>query len=284
MLRRLDLLVLAVLATCAACAAGAGCSAVFDAGALGAGSDGGVDDGGALPDSGGEDAHAADASEGCPSGEGPRMVRIGDVCIDATEVTRAQYMRFVDAVGNDAGGPPNLPQCAANDSLEPVASVGVPAPPPETPEFPVHGIDWCDAKAYCLWAGKDLCGGVAGHALTSDDATDPKKSLWAKACSKDGTQRFGYGDKYVGGRCVDGERAVRPPDGTCEGGYPGLFDLVGNVGEWIDACRPTSVTGQFCALMGTGPKTEIASCASVDVIPAEIPWPRAGVRCCAPAK
>ena len=212
------------------------------------------------------------------------MIRVGSTCVDRTEVTAAQYKRFVDAVGKDAGGPAGIVQCAANTSLEPVVTVGVPAPPPETPEFPVHGIDWCDAKAYCLWAGKDLCGAVAGGALDPDDAADATKSTWEAICSKDGTQRFGYGDSYVSGRCIDGERDIRPADGTCEAGYPGIVDMVGNVGEWVDACRVNTPTSFVCALMGVAGSSRITSCTEIDVIPGHIPWSNAGVRCCAPAK
>lgn len=230
------------------------------------------------------EASVAEASvpTGCPTREGPSMVRIDDFCIDSTEVTRGQYARFVNAVGADAGGP-DLPQCASNLSLEPIdPSTERPVPPPESPAFPVRGIDWCDAKAYCLWAGKNLCGGLGDTTLAAGEVTDPKKSQWAKACSKDGAQRFAYGDSYVGGRCIDGDRPTSPFNKSCEGGYTGLFDMVGNVEEWIDACKPPIGPNAGCALMGRVPGgDEIASCTTTAAPPANIPWQGAGVRCCA---
>lgn len=286
MLRRLRLILVAATA-----AAAAGCSLFFDAGDLGAAPDDAGDGGeqgdateAAAPDGRGGADGAAGSDDGCPSREGPRMVRVGDFCIDSTEVTRAQYMRFVDAVGPDAGGPAGVRFCPqTNKSVAPLDPENGYPPAKESPDFPVRAIDWCDAKAYCLWAGKDLCGGLGGAAITSDDAVDPKKSQWAKACTKDGAFRFAYGDSYVGGKCVDGPAPSQPSDGKCEGGYPGIFDMVGNVAEWIDACMAAPYTN--CALVGrVAGSDEIASCTSVAVPPGDVAWPDVGVRCCAPAK
>lgn len=277
MLRRL------ILAS-VACAAVLGCGLVYDTGKLGAepdGSDAG-DAAAAMDDD--SATMTVEAANGCPSGKGPSMVRIDDFCIDSTEVTGEQYARFVMAVGAESGGPAGVAQCIANTTLTPAVTMGFPAPPPETLAFPVHGVDWCDAKAYCRWAGKDLCGGLGGKTLTSADATDPQKSQWEKACTKNGTKRFGYSDSYSAGKCVDGEKPIRPANGTCEGGYAGLFDLVGNVAEWIDACQAPLDSQAPCALMGSSPgPDEIASCTSADTVQGTIPWTNAGIRCCAPA-
>jgi formylglycine-generating enzyme required for sulfatase activity len=276
MLRRLTLTLVAVAALF-------GCDALFNTDHLGDGASSSPDAGDDVQDGGGDDA-TADAGNGCPSGKGQPMVRVGDFCIDSAEVTREQYNTFVNAVGADSGGPVGIAKCAFNKDLTIVDSVGVPAPPPETPAFPAHGVDWCDAKAYCLWAGKDLCGGIGGAEIGSDSATDPKKSQWEKACSKDGTLRFGYSDSYVPGTCVDGEQEIRPANGSCKAGYAGIVDMVGNAAEWIDACDPAGLDF-VCALMsGTPDPSAIDSCTTVDVVPGNEPWGNAGVRCCAPAK
>lgn len=282
MLRRLSAFV-------AIAAAVAGCSLFFDADDLGSAQ-------GALAD--GADESSVDASDastgddagsdvgtpvdnGCPSKEGPSMVRVDDFCIDSTEVTRAQYMKFVEAVGPDAGGPAAKFCPKTNSSIVPLdPEQGFP-PAKESPDFPVRAIDWCDAKAYCLWAGKDLCGGLGGVEITSADAVDPKKSQWAKACTKNGAFRFAYADTYASGKCVEGTAPSQPTDRKCEGGYAGLFDMVGNVAEWIDACQGPPYTN--CALVGRL-SDEIASCTTVVVPPGDIPWGNVGVRCCAPAK
>jgi formylglycine-generating enzyme required for sulfatase activity len=284
MLRRLIVLVAASAPTI-----GAGCSLFFDADDLGSSSsalaDGGVEGGASDAGDAGVESDASgpgvDADNGCPSKEGPSMVRIDDFCIDSTEVTRAQYARFVDAVGADAGGPAVKFCPTTNKSIAPLdPEKGFP-PVKESPDFPVRAIDWCDAKAYCLWAGKDLCGGLGGAAITSADAVDPTKSQWAKACTRSGALRFGYADTYASGKCVEGTAPSQPTDRKCEGGYPGLFDMVGNVAEWIDACREAPYTN--CALVGRVGE-EIASCTTVESPPGDIPWGNVGVRCCAPAK
>jgi len=85
--------------------------------------------------------------EPCPGDAGPTMVRVGSFCIDSTEVTVAHYAAFVDAYPSLDAQPP---ACSFNTSLAPVwpEDAGVPAP-----DMPVRYIDWCDAYAYCLWAG-----------------------------------------------------------------------------------------------------------------------------------
>jgi sulfatase modifying factor 1 len=276
-----------------------GCGLIFDTDKLGDGaapsaSDGGLNEGAGDTDGAGGDGAAGSDSNGasaCPSGKGPSMVQIdSDYCIDSTEVTGAQYAIFVAAAAPDAGAPADLPQCAGNDSLGPVMEMGFPAPPPETPAFPVHGVDWCDAKAYCRWAGKDLCGAIGGKAgatLSPADAADPQKSRWENACSHAGTKRFAYSDDYSSGKCADGQNPVAPVHKTCEGGYDGIFDMVGNVAEWIDACEPPLDSQAPCALMGGSGgdvgSSDLASCTTDDFVQGTIPWGNAGIRCCAPA-
>lgn len=272
MLRRLTLLVLP--------AALVGCSLFFHADDLG--NDPSPP---ATPDATiGADAAGGEAAatSGCPSREGPVMVRIDDFCIDSTEVTRAQYAKFVAAV--DAGAKPTTKanNChILNRDVTPLDPEEAFPPRKEGPEHPVRLVDWCDAKAYCLWAGKDLCGGLGGKKLAPKEVSDPSKSQWAKACTENGTKRFAYGDGHIDGRCVEGTDPSRPHDGTCQGGYAGLFDMVGNVGEWIDACEDDVAR---CPLAGLAPSREISSCTWVDMPPLDIPWNMAGIRCCAKAE
>ena len=50
---------------------------------------------------------------------------------------------------------------------------------------------------------------------------------------------------------------------TCVGGYPGIFDMSGNVQEWRAACDPDSGAGKFendvCLLGGGSTTTSVAS-------------------------
>ena len=178
----------------------------------------------------------------CPATQKPIMVRVGssanNFCIDSTEVTVGQYRAFTAAVGLDAGGQP--PECAWNTSYE--AALG------GTDEIPIAGIDWCDARAYCAWAGKRLCGkhaaGKFAGSVGSAELGDFNTHEWLLACSDLGQLRYPYGSIQVANACNTGENdagrslavASKP---TCQGGFPGVYDMVGNVWEWFDGpCPP----------------------------------------------
>lgn len=81
-------------------------------------------------------------------------------------------------------------------------------------------VTWNEAREACLEVDKELC----------DD------SIWYNICSRGGRQEYPYGDQYVEGRCNGG---VMPHHVShtgmyeeCEGGYPGIFDMSGNVWEY----------------------------------------------------
>jgi sulfatase modifying factor 1 len=280
MLRRL------IVALGAAAMSVSACGFLFDVDSLG----GGSADSGAPPTEASRDAPSEDGAReaeapvdnGCPIGKGPAMVRVGDHCIDSTEVTRAHYDVFLGSVGPDAGGP-DTPQCSTNASFVPAD--GVP-PVTKTAEMPVVGVDWCDATAYCAWAGKTLCGSLDGEPLSKDDAVDPSISVWAKACTKDGTARFAYGDEFERGRCnVDTQDLVPAGSPRCEGGYAGVHDMIGNAGEWLAGCEPPLDRDAPCFIAGGNfREEESTSCRRVVSVTGRVPWPSVGIRCCSPAK
>jgi len=57
-----------------------------------------------------------------------------------------------------------------------------------------------------------------------------------KACTAGGTRDYPYGDEYEPDACNGGtSTGLLVPTGqlsSCEGGLPGLFDMVGNAWEW----------------------------------------------------
>ncbi len=198
------------------------------------------------------DAAEGDARVDAPP-PGPVMVPAGPpgnvFAIDSTEVTFGQYRAFVAAVAGDAGSQPKI--CAGNAKLGP-ERVGV-------DEDPVAGVDWCDARAYCAWAGKRLCGrvvdGGAGGPLQIGEIGSPTVAQFTIACTNAGTQSFPYGATLVSGDCNigDGGSGKRAPAGTfpkCIGGYAGVHDMVGNIFEWIDLCFPQDGGPEMCILQG----------------------------------
>jgi len=208
-------------------------------------SEGGVDGRDAAPPSNdGAPESGADAGARCKGDKGPKAVNVGTYCIDATEVTGAQYKEFLAAKAGDTSGQP--PACAGNTTFLPGANPG--------DTYPVEAVDWCDAYAFCAWAGKRLCGKVAGGGnVPSTMLSNAFADEWFRACSHEGTRTYPYGSTYTEGACVVADAGPPRPAGstaTCEGGYPGIFDMAGNLWEWEDSCDGDAGGADICTLRG----------------------------------
>lgn len=219
-------------------------------------------------DAGEEEAGVDAASDGapivvdnlrCPSRDrGPTLVGIpadnGGYCIDATEVTKAQYKAFLDTSPPTSG---QGQQCAGNVSYTPPG--GWP-PTAADEDHPVAFVDWCDAVAFCKWSGKRICGLIGGGDYTPDLASDVKSSEWFNACSFNETRKYPYGDtyspQYCNGNGFSAEAGAAPAGSiaSCEGSVRGLFDMSGNVFEWDGACivDPTVPSNSKCSYRGGG--------------------------------
>ncbi len=177
----------------------------------------------------------------CPTGtKGGDMVVAGPssapFCIDRTETSVAQYQAFLDSSPTTSSQPS---ECAWNTTYTPAGAAA-----PDT--YPQVNVDWCDARAYCEWAGKRLCGKVSGGSLSepNKEIHKPGVDTWFMACTKNGAQKYPYGDGLQSGACNlrysdGGGPRARTSVGTlsaCEGGYDGVFDMLGNVWEWVDDC------------------------------------------------
>jgi hypothetical protein len=210
------------------------------------------------------DASTPDVDAGppnrCPYGKGPVMAEIpntlwdaGTFCIDTTEVSEAQYDAFLKDIGGGKGdaGPQTLNFCAVNNldytpGLPSVQDGTYVYDPVKNPNLPVRGVDWCDAYAYCRWAGKRLC-----ERYDKTPAPDGTKDAgtWRMfetniTCSQNNLlQKYAYGQTYQAGVCppstlVD---ASYPPIGTtqCHGTakpYSDVYDTSGSVAEWYGSC------------------------------------------------
>jgi hypothetical protein len=229
------------------------------------------------------DTTTPDAGGPCPSSRGPAMVQADKFCIDSTEVTNLQYQAFLTAKGTDTGG--QIAACAGNTDFAPKPSVDFPFAA-ERAGFPVVNVDWCDAVAFCQWAGKRLCGRIGGGSVAFTFQLDVSVNQWADACSDAGKKKFPYGDTYNANACyVKGGLADHVAAGstkTCEGGVTGLFDMVGNVDEWIDSCR-TTAAGDTCLVMSgsfQSPENPQPGCGYWYEDKRMAPNQRRGFRCC----
>jgi formylglycine-generating enzyme len=279
-----------------------------DSGVDGAKSDGSMSDGGAGGGSDGpspvdgplrdatrkpdapstSDAHTLDAPKeaACPSTRGPAMVPAGAFCIDSTEVTTGQYAEFLDAGYNPDAQPS---YCSWNTGKNDYVPSG--QWPSTEPQLPVTSVDWCDAYAFCAWAGKRLCGQLGGGAVDPDHAGDASADQWLFACSKDGTLAFPYGNSYVPELCNDdnancGNQVVDPVKSFagCVGGYLGLYDMSGNVREWEDSCDNDNGRNDNCNERGGSVNNDgdQVSCGNVQTDNRDNTSSHVGFRCCSP--
>ena len=151
---------------------------------------------------GGEFAMAGPGGE-----EGPEthLVRLDAFLMDIHEVTNAQYHAFCQATERP------LPVLWGIDKLR---------SSPDYPNHPVLGIDHQDAAAYAAWLGKRLPteaeweyaarGGLAGKRWDRGDELEPHQANYSKS-DQGGTVAV----------------ATYEPNGY------GLYDMVGNLREWV---------------------------------------------------
>jgi formylglycine-generating enzyme required for sulfatase activity len=211
---------------------------------------------------------------------GPQLVTVTlshrTFCMDATEVTNADYAAWLDTAPDPAV---QSSSCVWNETFLPWQQVW-PFPPGHE-QHPVAGVDFCDAEAYCHWAGKRLC------------RADPEPDgihEFVDACTHEGQQEYPYGDSFDPTACNGPELAT---DGTvpvaslssCEGGYEGLFDLVGNLSEWADGCERYTGPILACPTLGGAWLAESGnSCNTNTLFWANLQSVFFGFRCCRDAE
>lgn len=209
-------------------------------------------------------------------------VDVLDFAIGAYEVTNAEYQVFTELTHNMDAQPD---VCSWNASYDP--SDGWPAAFAEQ-DHPVAYVDWCDAKAYCKWAGMHMCGGRISDNVPYLEWDNPGQSQWMAACSDDGNFSYPYGDDYEAGFCngVDAGLGAVVQVGLmvdCEGSVDGLFDMSGNVWEWEDGCEDATGATDSCRRRGGSRFSDatILRCAVGSGRPRNHTDNSTGIRCCA---
>jgi sulfatase modifying factor 1 len=167
-------------------------------------------------------------SDDARSDERPRhLVSLDAFEIDRFEVANAQYQRFLQATGRQG------PRYWSGDEY-----------PAGQSEYPVVGISWSDAEAYCAWASRRL----------------PTEAEWEKACRGTDGRLYPWGEDWDSRQANVGQSPLEPSGDFIDalwpvllspasgpeafglrpvGSYPdgassyGVMDLVGNVSEWV---------------------------------------------------
>lgn len=156
---------------------------------------------------------------GSPSGTAmpPHKVTIArPFYIGRTEVTNAQYRKFVEASGYDgkADTDPAYDLYLKHWREESLMS--------KDDEYPVVWVSWKNARAFCDWAGLVL----------------PSEALWEYACRAGTTTIYYNGDDRRSfdeiGWAMANSKGLTHPIARKKPNAWGLYDMLGNVWEWCE--------------------------------------------------
>jgi formylglycine-generating enzyme required for sulfatase activity len=138
--------------------------------------------------------------DGDPYSRPQYTVHLPAFFIDRTEVTNAEYKRFVDATNH-----------------KPPESWRGRTYPPGEELLPVTGVSWQDAVDYAKWAGKRL----------------PTEVEWeAAARGRDG-RIYPWGNDWIPDAANIGGKGIVQVGRFPKGASPaGALDMIGNVWEW----------------------------------------------------
>jgi formylglycine-generating enzyme required for sulfatase activity len=153
------------------------------------------------------------------------------------EVTLGEYRAFVAATGDEPAGGCKVWKNGIRDDdgsknwLDPGY--------PTDDRQPVVCINWDEAEAYTKWLSK----------TTGKRYRLPTEAEWEYTARSGGATRFWWGDHFVAGQANcrdcgsdwDDERAA--PVGQFVPNYFGVYDMHGNVQEWVEDCWHDTYVG-----------------------------------------
>jgi formylglycine-generating enzyme required for sulfatase activity len=202
---------------------------------------------------------------GDPLEQPAHTAQVAPFYIDRTEVTNAEYKKFIDATGHPA----------------PVQWTGGQYPAGED-RLPIVGVTWQDASDYAEWAGKRL----------------PNEEEWEAAARGTDARIYPWGNQWKLGAANIGlkpgriEEVGKYPDGASPSG---AMDMIGNVWEWT--ADEASVYAGSKAKLVTKPMVtyRVIRGGAYDgdnrhdasyrgYLDASKPYPRVGFRCAKDAK
>ncbi len=164
-------------------------------------------------------------------------VFVNNFYIDKFELTNGRYLEFVKATKHRI---PQNPTNATRNLWEGDTITESLA------DRPVVNVDWADAQAYCQWAGKRL----------------PTEAEWEKAAKGTADRRFPWGNVEPTNKHLNfnqqwiGEKTLMPVGSYELGKSPfGVYDMAGNVWEWVNDWYDAKYYEKSPAKNPTGPET-----------------------------
>ncbi|THJ18220.1 MAG: formylglycine-generating enzyme family protein [Nitrospira sp. CG24B] len=147
--------------------------------------------------------------DGDPDEAPEHQVYLKGFYLDRKEVTQEEYTRFAKMTKRA------MPRIEVFDDDQSKIL---------KPEFAAMSVSWDEAVAYCKWAGKRLS----------------TEAEWEKAGRGESKRKYPWGEKFVTTAAnvdgsEDGYKYIAPP-GSFDGGRSpyGLYDMTGNVAEWVE--------------------------------------------------
>jgi len=206
------------------------------------------------------DAPEVDAA----TGESPPvMIDVAQpIPVGRTEVTVAEFRRFVEATGHDATGGCRV-RAGGQWQVDPVRDwrdPGFGGPPRD--DDPVVCVNWDDAQAYVAWLTRTsgqhyrlpseaeweyvARGGTPFPRYWSETDSD-ERSLQSQACDHanvyDASAVATLRLPQPNARCTDGRESVAPVAQYKPNAF-GVYDALGNVREWTQDCYTASNLGR----------------------------------------
>jgi formylglycine-generating enzyme len=176
-------------------------------------------------------------ANGARAGAGDR-VSVGSFAIDATEVTIAQFREFAGATGFKTEAERRGGGFEYGAGWERRHGWTVYRPfgrDPASPNEPAVHVTWHEANSYCRWRG--------GRLPTAEEwkraAYTERRAAPPAPFERDRTYRYPVGDSPQGANTRgSGDRWEKhAPAGETKPGVNGLFDMGGNVWEWVSDAR-----------------------------------------------
>ena len=148
-------------------------------------------------------------------------IDLGAFYVDKYEVTNADYAKFLQAAGTKP--PWHWPQGKIEAGKE---------------KLPVYNVNWFEATAYCKWAGKRLPT-EAEWEKAARGGLDRNHYVWGDA-NIDGSEKYLQAPQAAGRVNPDEPLPARlegtdaMPVGSLKPNGYGLYDMIGNVREWVN--------------------------------------------------